>query len=1347
MGDSRMRVGIGCPKPHRLIVIDKKTNMYFLVAADSNVSFFPKSRKPKKSRDYVELGTSELFLNSSGAIIQTYGKIDCVLDIGLGREFSWTFNLSNFERPILGRDFLTHFGLELNFTKMSLFNPVTNCETKKMSIIPCECHQRQHCEDGWPSITGIYTKPIKQRFFVYEKFSKLPFLVGNTSQLCIFPISCLSAENKLEPVNDSLEIVGDLNKKSKVLGFTSLTLDFGTNRKFVWKFFVVDDYKPIIGLDFMNHFGLVRKFQRSRFYLADLRTKWSIPCDTTIDATGWPSTVTVSYKQKSAEVPLKVLENVEKKFNYKTQEGPKFSEASTSRENPKKESKSPRVKKDKKKFAKTTRSEENAVSRPRNPEESNSRINHRFHVADYNSKLQCLVSNVQISMFPKNYVDSRALNLTGNLSEIRGTYGQFLKVFGWTTKTLDLGLGREYPFRFAVVDIEKPILGNDFIRHFNFCQNSNSLIDRQTNMITAPPSEPCDCRRSVNGWPDVQVSRPRFPSWRGRGFQNFRKYPRRNYSETRAAAPQTRMRSSTPVDGESGKNTSSEINTPQLSANFSSDNLESSSLKNESEISIKIMNKSADDSEAELETNFNKESRILESIISEESPVIVSEPKTKQVIIPSDQSKEEPKKEEKIKILVKETTSEEDSAISIEENFNIVVKVQTASKEDTISIEENVQIVVKEQKPCEEEAISIEVTESTEREPNQEIVDSKISNAEEVKITESREEKKGENSVEKMDTADDVFESSDSDLEVINEVPEAIDENSQEKFETAKDSKIEKSTEMEVSSDSKEDSAKLEIKFCKLKIEDIKNDNNSTKEINELQELQELQEEKEVNKNSTVENLKESTEILDNGFSIINIENNSPTQEETEDSKKDSRKCDNSSKELESEEDFKDCSEHFEEETTKQKIEESDDEESSSDDESSEAKTAIKVDEDESSDDTSEDEVSLEGETSEDSEDDEENEKIDSKSITDDSKELIEEEAKKLDDSSTTETDSESDSTDFDSQKLVIDIETSRVEKKHFHIMEKSSKILFFITEKSQVSSFPISLIQGDSMKDSEKSEFIVADSSIFPILGWTTLKLDFGLNREYEWTFAVTDFVRPIIANDFLNHFRLECDHTLEYPRIIDSVTTKITEQFIDDCDCKNFAFLANIQKIDSIPESVMNEKKIAIELCKTPDECSLEKRLILVDQNSGLPCLISEFDISVYPKLYVGEDEKIEKFDDSVKIFNGDVEIPIYGWIVRIIDFELGRYFLWKFLVIDINAPIIGKDFTQHYDFDLLLDERIVYDLATKKMVEGSEEFYECQTKKYWPDNFRVEKMEKSLDVDVDSDDSEIGIEETEI
>lgn len=54
---------------------------------------------------------------------------------------------------------------------------------------------------------------------------------------------------------------------------------------------------------------------------------------------------------------------------------------------------------------------------------------------------------------------------------------------------------------------------------------------------------------------------------------------------------------------------------------------------------------------------------------------------------------------------------------------------------------------------------------------------------------------------------------------------------------------------------------------------------------------------------------------------------------------------------------------------------------------------------------------------------------------------------------------------------------------------------------------------------------------------------------------------------------------------------------------------------------------------------------------------------------------------------------------------------------------------------------------DHATKKTVESSEEFYECQTKKYWPDNFRVEKMEKSLSDDEDSDDSEIGIEETEI
>ncbi|XP_051156407.1 uncharacterized protein LOC127278650 [Leptopilina boulardi] len=1258
MGDLRRK--LACPKPQRLVLIDRRSSTYFLVAADSDVSFYPKPRKSRKSKDFRETpGSNELLLNNFGSVIQTFGTIKCIVDFGLGQEYSWSFNISNFERPIIGRDFLKHFGLVMNFTKMCLVNPVTNCETEKMSTVPCECHHNKYFDDGWPSVTGIYNKPVKQRFFVYNRLSNLPFLVGTTSQISIFPLSFMKPENKLEPFNGSFEIIGDVFQKNQVLGFTSLTLDFGTNRTFVWKFAVVDGYKPIIGLDFMNHFSLVRKFKRGRFCFFDLQTNLSTPCNVAIDQTGWPSSVVVNAKPISkAEISSKVRENPENhKFvnnNYKTSNlNPSFNDPSASPKS--KESLSPRFKKDyKKKFTKSRYNDEKRTNFEEEGEEAakanvvqSKKIKHRFHVTDINSQLQCLVSKIAISMFPKNFVDEKDFNPSSHTQKIRGADGQLMTVLGWTSRTLDIGLGREYTFRFAVVDVEKPVLGLDFINYFKLYQNPDSLIDPQTKMITAPPSEPCDCQISVA---DSLFSRPKFPAWRGgrKKFHNYRRYPRKNSTETPEVS-ETRLRSSTPVDIESDQN--SDLKAAQLLVNLSSEILESSSMKNESEISIKILNKSAEDSEAELETNFNKETRILESIISEENPM---------------------------------------------------------------------------------------------------------------------------NNVNKMDTTEDEFKSSgdsnsdqetrdNDDVEIINEVLEdlkvvEIATNTQEKLDE-EENKNPAETEITSKDDSQknknedcnENIENLENKICELKIEDITNFNsNSTKKINdsiknENHQVMELQESK--------EDFKKSTENLNNGSLInkvqtLNDDKNSSIDSEVIEekiNKEEFNKSDNSVKEHDtSEDDFKDCSEQFEEEivSNKLKIEH---EVKDSTKEEIENDQQIDADDDDDKSTSSEEDVSLEGETDESDED----EKTDSKSIN---KDLIEEEAKKIDDNSST---SDSESSDFDSQKLIIDVKSKseiegQVQKHRFHVIDKNSKVLFFVTEKSQVSSYPKALIQGDTMKDSEKAEFIVADSSLFPILGWANLKLDFGLNKEYEWSFAVTDFVKPIIAQDFLKHFGLECDHALEYSRLCDRETLKTTEELsMDVCDCENsmdWPLLTNFQKIDLIPKTKINGKKIEIQTCETHDECLKEKRLILVDQESGLPCLISEFNVSVYPKSYVEEDE-IQEFDDLFQLLNNDnEEITIYGSIVRKIDFGLGRFFLWKFFIIDIDAPIIGNDFLDHYGFDVLREDGIIFDHATERK-SASEDLYECQTNKYWPNNFDMKKIDKSSIDELDSEDTENELKETEI
>lgn len=1271
MGD--VRYGTACPKPHRLVVKDKRTKMDFLIAPDSDVSFYPKSKTPSNRKG---VGPSELYLNNSGSTIQTHGTLNVNVDIGLGQEFSWTFTLANFERPIIGRDFLKHFGLVLNFSKMCLFNPVTKCETDDMTTVICECHQNKYSDDGWPSVTGIFNQPIKQRFYIYDKSTKLPFLLGYTSQISIFPLSEIKPENKIEPFNGAFEVVDETEKNSEIIGLTTLMIDFGTGRKFVWKFAVVDSYKPIIGLDFMNNFSLVRKFKKGRFCLFDLHTSMSNPCDCTIAQPGWPSVVTVRAKIPNSEnlsknAPTEIVEiNEFFNNNYKTSNFNPTSSNPTSSQIPEsKESKSPRFKKGKKGFAKGNKSrteEQEVKANTSNSEKLEKK--HRFHVTDVNSKLHCLVSKaVKISMYPKNCVDEKNFQPSNQSTKIRGSYGQLLKVFGWTTQTLDFGLGRDYTFKFTVVDIEKPVIGSDFIDHFKFYSNPDSLIDTQTHMITAPPAEPCDCGKFVPGWPDLSFSKPRYSSQRGKRFNNYKRFPRRQNSEA-VTLSETRMRSSTPVDAETSGNSR------PLSADVSAESLVKSD-------SSKILNKSVDDSEAELETNVSKETRILELIISEENP--------------------------------REVADEEIDDVVIE-------KVESGNTIDQQLKEENENI---------QEQAALEIPQISE-----------------IENLESKEVKSV--NIEKMDTSED-------DLEMINEDQKILKSANDENSEDSKNEIVSQVKEDEGNVDSKETS------ICELKIEDITNFNESStklikidnvkkqmenldNESNKLEKSDDLKEENQELKlnasdnsiKTSEEDFKECTEDLDDSNKMK--EDNLESKEN-----KELDKSDNSIKT--SEEDFKECVEEFDETSiSKLKIDSKNEQEVEikitkdvidlkkiSKELEKEILTKEEIEDDSSQDESTESDSDVETEKIEISEEDSE---------IKETKECLEEEVKESSDST---------SECSDSQKLTIDLESSAKTnmdflKKYFHVMDKNNKILFFVNEKSEVSTFPRSLIHGDTMKDPEKIEYIVADSSLFPILGWMKMKLDFGLDNEYEWTFAVTDFVKPIIAQDFLNHFGLECDYTLEYSRLSDSKTLKKSEELLDIGDSKNsidFPILTNFQKcsIQLTPKG----KKIEVEICKSCDDCLEDERFIIVDKESEMPCLITEFDVSVYPKSHV-EESDIEQFDDSFEMINKDGEvIPIYGVISRKIDFGLGRFFLWKFIVIDVDWPIISNDFLEHYGFITCMKEKMIYDQATDKHV-NAEEFCKCQTNKQWLDDLKMRKVEESS---TDEADSEEELEETEI
>lgn len=89
---------------NRLIVIDCKSRIEFLIDTGANVSVVPKGSRKSPA-------PNEPKLYANGTIINTYSKRLLVLDLSLHREFSWTFMVADVQRLIIGADFLSYYDL------------------------------------------------------------------------------------------------------------------------------------------------------------------------------------------------------------------------------------------------------------------------------------------------------------------------------------------------------------------------------------------------------------------------------------------------------------------------------------------------------------------------------------------------------------------------------------------------------------------------------------------------------------------------------------------------------------------------------------------------------------------------------------------------------------------------------------------------------------------------------------------------------------------------------------------------------------------------------------------------------------------------------------------------------------------------------------------------------------------------------------------------------------------------------------------------------------------------------------------------------------------------------------
>lgn len=94
------------PTEARLHLHDNKTRLEFLIDSGAAVSLLPAmvfrgNRQPASMVLYAANATQ----------ISTYGMLTLTPTFNLRRNLSWSFTIADVQKPIIGADFLKHFGL------------------------------------------------------------------------------------------------------------------------------------------------------------------------------------------------------------------------------------------------------------------------------------------------------------------------------------------------------------------------------------------------------------------------------------------------------------------------------------------------------------------------------------------------------------------------------------------------------------------------------------------------------------------------------------------------------------------------------------------------------------------------------------------------------------------------------------------------------------------------------------------------------------------------------------------------------------------------------------------------------------------------------------------------------------------------------------------------------------------------------------------------------------------------------------------------------------------------------------------------------------------------------------
>lgn len=121
--NQRAVIEVGASSPCRLFITDSNTNKRFLIDTGADLSLLaPSESERHQPKDVNGL---QLFA-ANGSRIETFGTKTIEVNFGLRRKFTWPFIIADVTRPIIGADFLKHYGLLVDLKNSRLIDTNTN---------------------------------------------------------------------------------------------------------------------------------------------------------------------------------------------------------------------------------------------------------------------------------------------------------------------------------------------------------------------------------------------------------------------------------------------------------------------------------------------------------------------------------------------------------------------------------------------------------------------------------------------------------------------------------------------------------------------------------------------------------------------------------------------------------------------------------------------------------------------------------------------------------------------------------------------------------------------------------------------------------------------------------------------------------------------------------------------------------------------------------------------------------------------------------------------------------------------------------------------------------------------